>query len=178
MLYDRILINPKQLEEAVTRLAGEISTFYSDTGFTALILLEGAKYFAKDLLDKVNPPFEQTFIRVSSYCGTASGDTVTINADEDLREKLYGKNLLVIDDIYDTGKTLSHLLKWLKNCEPKSIKTCVLLEKEIEHAENITIDFMGPKVPDAFVVGYGLDFNGQHRELPFIAELASERVGE
>ena len=176
MVYERILINPQQIQEIVAKLAKDISAFYSGEHITALVLLEGAKYFAEDLLAKIDLPFERENIQISSYCGTASCGTVTIDIDDDLREKLSGKNILIIDDIYDTGKTLSALLRCLESCRPQSIKTCVLLEKEIAHDKKIGIDFPGLKVPDVFVIGYGLDFNGKHRELPFIAELASEHI--
>ena len=130
------------------------------------------------MLKKVNGAFTREYIKVSSYCGTSSADTPAIGFNEQLRDKLHAKHILVIDDIYDTGKTLSMLRRRLMNFEPQSVKTCVLLEKEITHSESVMIDFLGMKVPDVFVIGYGMDYNEQYRQLPFIAELAGEYIEE
>lgn len=178
MVYHRILISREELQAVIERLAKEISAFYADKHITALILLEGAKYFAEDLLSEIDVPFDVEFMKVSSYLGTVSGGTVSLNADDGLQERLRGKDVLIIDDIFDTGRTLHHLLDWIRDINPASIKTCVLLEKEIAHDAEVRIDFTGLTVPDVFVIGYGMDFDGQYRELPFIAELASERIEE
>jgi len=174
MIYTRILINQQQLHTAIERLAGEITSEYSDRPFVALTLLEGARYFANDLLEKINIPFEQRFIKISSYHGIHSGDTVNIDVNVEIQQYLRNKDILIIDDIYDTGKTLSRLLEWLEKCSPRSVKTCVLLEKQLPHIRKVPIDFQGMTVEDVFVIGYGMDYNGQYREMPFIAELSSE----
>lgn len=171
MVYERVLITAEQLAATVDRLAAEINDRYAGRPLTALILLEGARCFADDLLLKLAMPVERAFLKLSSYAGTAAG-TVIINPDTRLQQSLKGKNVLVIDDIYDTGRTLSHLLEWLDICSPRSVKTCVLLEKDIPHDESVTIDFLGMQVPDVFVIGYGMDYDGRYRELPFIAELS------
>ncbi|MBL7214200.1 MAG: hypoxanthine phosphoribosyltransferase [Phycisphaerae bacterium] len=179
MEHKRILISTEKLKETIAYLASQINAAYATMeNVMALVILEGAKYFAEDLLEQLSFPIEIDYLKASSYCGTASGCTVAMNVNDNLHERLKGKNILVIDDIYDTGRTLSTLLKWIKDSNPQSIKTCVLLEKEVPHDKNITIDFPGMKVPDVFVIGYGLDFDGQYRELPFIAELAPERIKE
>ena len=180
MDYERILMSEEKLKETVSCLTGQVNTTYANTeNVMALVILEGAKYFAADLLDKLSFPVEVEYLKASSYLGgTQSAGAVSIETPDNLPQKIQGKNILVIDDIYDTGRTLSKLLAWIENGHPQSIKTCVLLEKEIPHDEKIAIDFLGIKVPDAFVIGYGLDFNGQHRDLPFIAELASQCIKE
>ena len=180
MEYERILISTKELNQTVTQLAGRINASYANTeNVMALVILEGAKYFAADLLEQLSFSVETEYLKASSYLdGTQSCGTVSFETPEDLQQKIQGKNILIIDDIYDTGRTLSSLLEWINDCNPQSVKTCVLLEKEIPHDEDIAIDFLGTTVADAFVIGYGLDFDGQYRELPFIAELASERIEE
>lgn len=179
MKYERILLSTETLKETVAHLAGRINAAYANTeNVMALVILEGAKYFAADLLEQIAFPIEVEHLTASSYLGTQSAGTVSIETSGDLPDKIQGKNILIVDDIYDTGRTLASLLKWIENGNPQSVKTCVLLEKEISHDEEIVVDFLGMTVPDAFVVGYGLDFDGQYRKLPFIAELASERIEE
>lgn len=180
MEHERILISTEELQKTVACLAERINMAYANIdNVMALVILEGAKYFAKDLLEQLLFPIEVEHLKASSYQGTTqSSGVVNIETSQDLARKIRGKNILIVDDIYDTGRTLSHLLEWIENHDTKSIKTCVLLEKEIPHDENITINFLGTTVPDVFVVGYGLDFDGKHRELPFIVELAQERIEE
>ena len=176
----KILISTEKLKETVACLAQRVNTAYSNTeNVMALIILEGARYFAGHLLDQLTFPIDTEYLKASSYFGTTqSCGVVNLETTTDLQQKIRGKNILVIDDIYDTGRTLSNLLKWINNCNPQSVKTCVLLKKEIPHDETITINFLGMTVPDVFVIGYGMDFDGQYRDLPFIAELASERIEE
>jgi hypoxanthine phosphoribosyltransferase len=179
MPYRRILISTEQLEQVVSHLARTIHSAYQGVdNRLALVVLDGAKYFAKDLLAQLDLPFEVESTKAASYSGTNSTGTVTIDKKDGIREKIRGKNILLIDDIYDTGLTLHRILEWLNDCGPESIKTCVLLEKEIEHTQKIDIDFLGMKIENVFAIGYGLDFEGHYRELPFIAELSEERIGK
>ncbi len=177
MSYSRILVSTEQLEQVVLRLAQNIHSAYQNMdNCLALVVGDGAKYFAGDLLAKLDFPLEVEYIKASSYSGINSTGTVTIDKKDTLRGKICGKNILLIDDIYDTGLTLSRILEWLSDCQPESITTCVLLEKEIEHTKNIDIDFLGMKIEDVFAIGYGLDFEDQYRELPFIGELSEEYI--
>ena len=179
MMDDNILVSTEQLEKIICDLAEEVSLAYENTDdLVALVLLEGAKYFANDLLSKMDLPFDVEYLKVSSYFGTTSTGIVTLNGHDDLQVKIRNKNILVIDDIYDTGHTLSNLLAWLEQCGPQSVKTCVLLEKLIEHDKPAAIDFLGTTIEDVFVIGYGMDHDEQYRELPFIAELSSELIEE
>jgi hypoxanthine phosphoribosyltransferase len=177
MPYRRILISREQLERVVSHLAGRVHSTYQDVdNCLALVVLDGAKYFAEDLLAKMDLPFQVESIKASSYSGTNSTGTVTIHKKDGIREKVRGKNILLIDDIYDTGVTLSHILEWLNECEPATVKTCVLLEKKIEHTRKIDIDFLGTTIENVFAIGYGLDYEGHYRELPFIGELSEDIV--
>ena len=174
-IYSRILVDEEQIQAAVRKMADQVRAAYADLpDLMALIILEGAKYFAKDLLARLRLPFEVEHLGASSYHGgTHSTGSVELKNTEPLREKIKGKNILLIDDIYDTGLTLSKVLDWLSRCNPRSVRTCVLLEKQIPHHKQIPIDFPGLKIEDAFVIGYGLDYQGQYRDLPFIAVLAT-----
>jgi hypoxanthine phosphoribosyltransferase len=177
MPCDRILLNPEQLSQIVSRLAKEISATYHDTDdCLALVVLEGARYFANDLLKQANFSMDTEYIKASSYSGTRSTGNVTIDRQDSLKAKIRGKNILLIDDIYDTGLTLSRILEWLRNCGAESIKTCVLLEKQINHKKDIKLDFVGTAIEDEFLIGYGLDFEGQYRDLPFIGVLSNRII--
>ena len=177
MPYSRILVSAEQLEEVVSDLARNIQAVHQNMdNCLALIIGDGAKYFAEDLLAKLDFPLEVEHIKASSYSGTNSTGTVKTNKNDTLKEKIRNKNILLIDDIYDTGVTLSHILEWLNTCQSTNITTCVLLEKEVEHTKKIDIDFLGMKIEDVFAIGYGLDFEGQYRKLPFIGELSEECI--
>ena len=177
MPYSRILISTEQLEQVVSHLARKLHSVYKNMdNCLALVTLDGAKYFAEDLLAKLDLLFEIEYIKASSYSGANSTGTVKTDKNDMLKEKIRDKNILLIDDIYDTGLTLSHILEWLNDCRPESVMTCVLLEKEIDHTKKIDIDFLGTKIENVFAIGYGLDFEGQYRELPFIGEISEERI--
>jgi hypoxanthine phosphoribosyltransferase len=177
MPYSRILIKTEQLQQIVSDLAHELNTeFKGKEDCLAVVMLDGAKYFAEDLFAKLDFPCQVEYIKASSYSGINSTGTVKTDKNDALKEKICGQNILLIDDIYDTGLTLSHILEWIGDCQPKSVKTCVLLEKDIEHTKKISIDFLGVKIQDVFAIGYGLDFEGQYRELPFIGELSEDLI--
>ncbi|MCI0499071.1 MAG: hypoxanthine phosphoribosyltransferase [Planctomycetales bacterium] len=178
MSCDRILVTAKQLESVVSGLAEEIAAAYRNLdNIVALVMLDGARYFAKDLLANLDFPVEVVFIKASSYGSrTSSCGRVRIGASADLTNQIRGKHVLVIDDIYDTGLTLATLLNRLRDYQPQSIRTCVLLEKAIEHTQKIPIDFRGLIIEDAFVIGYGLDFDGRYRDLPFIASFSPKHA--
>lgn len=174
MPYSRVLLSTDQLSRIVSRLSREISAAYhQQDNRLALVVLEGARYFANDLLKQINPPIDTAYITASSYSGVNSTGNVVIDQQDSLKATICGKNILLIDDIYDTGLTLSRLLHWLGECGAQSVKTCVLLEKQIKHKKDIGIDFLGSSIEDEFVIGYGLDFDGQYRDLPFIGILAA-----
>lgn len=172
--YERILISAERLAQTVKRLASELNTAYADTdNVLALVILEGARTFASDLLGQVYFPVQVEYLNASSYRGTTqSSGSVHLQGHLDLAGKLRGRKVLLIDDIYDTGLTLAAVQDWLGTCGPADVKTCVLLEKKIAHRKRIPIDFLGLSIEDCFVIGYGLDYQGRYRDLPFIAALA------
>lgn len=165
---DNIYITEDEIASIVSRLADELTRAYAGhNNLVAVVLLEGARRFATDLFALMKDPFEAAFIRARSYNGTESSGNIDIQGSID--ELIAGKDLLLIDDIYDTGLTLKNLTAYLRERGAYDIKTCVLLEKDIAHPHPIPIDFLGRKIEDRFVVGYGMDHNEQHRELPYIA---------
>ena len=176
--FQQIIVNREKLEDAVIELSGKINGSYESTEkLVIVVLLEGARRFAGDLIKNLNVPIEEVFIKASSYYGgTSSCGQVQIQSDCQINEKLAGQNILIVDDIYDTGLTLDSVIKKLKESNPKSIKTCVLLEKKICHKVDVPIDFLGMKIEDHFIVGYGLDHNQKYRELPFIAILPEAEI--
>ncbi|MEJ5258560.1 MAG: hypoxanthine phosphoribosyltransferase [Anaerohalosphaeraceae bacterium] len=172
--YERILVSAEQLAHTVERLASELNAAFTDTDeVLALVILEGARIFASDLLGQVRFPVQVEYLSASSYRGTTqSSGSVRLKGHLELADKLCGRKVLLIDDIYDTGLTLAAVQEWLGTCGPADVKTCVLLEKQIAHTKQIPIDFLGLTIEDCFVIGYGLDYQGRFRDLPFIAVLA------
>jgi len=168
----KVLFSRQEIGETVSLIARQIEEAYRDSDdVLVIVLLTGAKWFADDLLAEINDEkFKVEYIKVSSYHGqTSSSGEVDIKGH--IEGNISGREVLIIDDIYDTGLTLERFIHWLKQKGPSAIKTCVLLEKQCQHKGQVDIDFAGLEAPDVFLVGYGLDYNQQYRELPFIAQL-------
>ena len=166
---ERVLITEEQLARRVKILAGEIERDFRGRETVVVSLLSGTVMFLADLIRHLNLPLRLDFIGVSSYgLGTESGDLVFT---KELRLDVRGRDLLLIDDILDTGKTLSRVLPKLRALKPRRIKVCVLLDKPSRRVEKIKADYVGFAVPDFFVVGYGLDFAERYRNLPFVGVL-------
>ena len=158
-------------------MAGEVSEAFQDClNAVAVVLLKGAKWFAEDLLGQVKGKFDVEYLTVSSYRGDKSTGEVKIEGE--IKQSLSGKEVLLIDDIYDTGETLKTAVEYLKGYSPKRVRTCVFLEKEVEHEEEVEIDYLGYKVPDVFLVGYGLDYEEKYRELAYICSLEAAQTNE
>lgn len=166
----RILLTESVIASHVVSLAEQIKAAYADSNkVTVLVLLSGAKRFADELFERINDEkFRLRYLTVSSYDGTRSNGKAVISGDTG---DVAGQEVLIVDDIYDSGLTISDVLKKVKQGRPHQIRTCVLLEKQTRHRKQVVIDFKAAVVPDCFVVGYGLDYNGKYRELSFIAEL-------
>lgn len=178
MIYDRILITAEQLDTRITALAQQVSAAYNTAdSILAIVLLEGARPFARSLLSKLAIPAAAEYLKISSYHGgIKSTGEVILNFPDELHNKIRDKNVLIIDDIYDTGLTLTSVIEHTRQCEPKNIKTCILLEKQISHQRIVPIDFLGFQVEDAFVIGFGMDYRNQYRNLPFVASLHPDRI--
>jgi hypoxanthine phosphoribosyltransferase len=168
----RVLITPQQIDQRLSELAKIISRDYEKEDRLYIIgILKGAFIFMADLTRKLEIPHIVDFMALSSYGKTTTTGAVRILMD--LREPIEGMHVLIIEDIVDTGNTLSYLHQILKGRKPASVKTCVLLHK-MRDPIDVPLDYIGFEIPDVWVVGYGLDFADRHRTLPFIGELKRE----
>ena len=150
-------------------MAGEIERDFVGRELVVVSLLNGTVIFLADLIRQLNLPLRLDFIGVCSYgVGTKSGELVFT---KELRLDVRGRDVLLVDDILDTGKTLSRVLLKLKALKPRRIKICVLLDKPARRVEKITANYAGFSIPDLFVVGYGLDYAERYRKLPFVGVL-------
>lgn len=165
----RLKYSPKQIATAVERLAGEISSENNGESILIICVMAGAMIFAADLARQIHLPITMDFIRLSSYHGTDSTGKVTIV--NDLAFPIAGKNVLVVEDIVDTGQTLSFLLEYLRAMEPGTLKVCTLLDKKRRRTVDIMADYVGIACEDLFLVGYGLDLDEKYRYLPAIYEV-------
>ncbi len=163
-----ILYSPADIEFAVNKLALQIKKDYQGKKITIICILKGALVFTTDLMRHLpDSDIELDFIRCQSYTGTKSSGTPILFSGPHIM--LNDKNILIVEDIIDTGKSLLLIQKFLKEFKPKDLKTCVLLDKSWD---NIKVDYIGMKAPaDEFVIGYGLDYNEQYRNLPGIFTL-------
>jgi len=167
-----VLVTRAQLEQRVRELSEMIQRDFADRELVVVALLTGTIVFLADLIRRLTLPLRLDFIGVSSYGNrTVPGQ---LNFTKELRLDVCGRDVLVVDDILDTGQTLSRVLARLRLLEPRTIKVCVLLEKQARRTEKIQADYVGFSVPDLFVVGYGLDFAERYRNLPFIGVLKRE----
>ncbi|MBR2335124.1 MAG: hypoxanthine phosphoribosyltransferase [Clostridia bacterium] len=173
---ERILIDEKELDEITSRLADKINHDYkdSDKPLILLIILKGSLVFASDLMKKINLPLELEFMKVSSYgAGTKTSGEIKIHLDL-MRDHLEQYDLLIIEDIVDSGRTLSRLTQLLKNRNANSVRTCTLLDKPSRREVDFAPDYCGAQIADEFVIGYGLDYNEKYRNLPFVGILKRE----
>ncbi len=177
-VYSRVLVSAERIEAAVEDLARRIEAACDGASpLLAVVVLEGARRFAANLLGRLRIESEARCIRASSYHGaTQSSGQVEVCDMERLCSEAAGRTVLVIDDIYDTGLTLAAILEKLKQAGAEDVKTCVLLAKKTTHRRKIAVDFVGMEIEDAFVIGYGLDYEGKYRDLPFIAVLSDELI--
>jgi hypoxanthine phosphoribosyltransferase len=166
---ERILVSPEQIKTRVKELADQISNDYADVKEIYLIgILKGAFIFLADLCRELKVPHIVDFMAVSSYGKTANTGAVRLIMD--LREPIDGQHAIIVEDIADSGKTLKYLYQVLTWHNPASLKTCVLLRKHKETLD-VPINYLGFDIPNAWVVGYGLDYADHYRTLPYIAEL-------
>ncbi len=170
MTRDRleVLINEERLQARVRELGAQIRADYGERPITCIGVLKGSFMFLADLVRAIGGDVRCEFLGVASYHGgTRSSGVVRIT--EDLRTSIEGRDCIVIEDIVDTGLTMEYLLRMLEVRRPHSLKTCVLLDKPSHREVEITAHYVGFSIPDAFVVGYGLDLGERYRNLPHIA---------
>jgi len=169
---DRVLITEEQIARRVRHLTRQLQREFAGRDLVIVSLLNGTVMFLADLVRHLSLPLRLDFIGVSSYgAGTESGELVFT---KQLRLDVRGRDVLVVDDILDTGKTLKRVLGVLREHKPRRIKVCVLLEKKARRTEKVRADYVGFQIPDLFVVGYGLDYAERYRNLPFVGVLKPE----
>ncbi len=171
---ERVLLTEEQIKARVKELAKEIDEYYEDKPgkLVLLCILKGSVVFMADLMKAVNIPVDIDFMKVSSY-GSATATSGNIKIHLDLhREDLEDCNILIVEDIIDSGRTLAHLKKYLDFKGARSVRTCTLLDKPERREVDFEADYSGFVIPDEFVIGYGLDYNEAYRELPFVGVLS------
>ena len=168
-----ILFTEKELEKKITEIAKNIEMDFADKDLTLICVLKGGVMFMVDMAKKLNQKVEFEFIDVSSYGNdTVSSGKMIIN--KDLETSIEGKNVILLEDIVDTGRTLSYLVEYLKSKNPATLKVCTLLDKPSRRVVDVNADYIGFTIPDAFIVGYGLDYAQKYRNLPYIGILHLE----
>ncbi|MEG0978825.1 MAG: hypoxanthine phosphoribosyltransferase [Oscillospiraceae bacterium] len=168
-----ILLDEKQISELVERLGTQISKDYAGKNLLLISVLKGSVVFMADLMRAISIPCKIDFMVVSSY-GSETVSCGTVKIIKDLDINLSGYDLLIVEDILDTGRTLKSLMEILKTRNPNSVKICTFLDKPDRRAVDLSADYLGAKIPDEFVVGYGLDYDEKYRNLPFVGVLKPE----
>lgn len=170
---EKVLLTKEQLEQRIKELGAEITRDYQGKELVLAAVLRGSYVFMADLTRAIDLPLTVDFMAVSSYgAGTVSSGQVEIK--KDLSDPIEGKNLLIIEDILDSGNTLYYLMDVLSARHPASIRICTLLDKPERRVKPIKADYVGFVIPDAFVVGYGLDYAEKYRNLPYVGVLKPE----
>ncbi len=164
----RVLINEETLQQRIRELGREISDFYGDDEPLLIGVLTGGYMFMADLTRAMSVPLRIDFMAVSSY-GDSSSTSGVVRIIKDLDRPVEGRRILIVEDIIDSGLTLSYLMDVLQRRQPADIRLVALLKKDRPREVDVPVDWIGFDIPDEFVVGYGLDFAGKYRNLPFIA---------
>ena len=169
---EQVLITQGQIARRVKELSAEIESDFTGREMVVVSLLNGTIMFLADLIRHLSLPLRLDFIGVSSYgSGTTSGELVFT---KELRLDVKGRDVLLVDDILDTGRTMKRVLAKLRPLKPRRIRTCVLLDKPERRVEKVRADYIGFQIPDLFVIGYGLDYAERYRNLPFVGVLKPE----
>lgn len=168
---ERILVSEEQIKAKVAELGEQITRDYQGRQLVLVSILKGSVVFMADLMRAIHMPCSIDFMVVSSYGGANTSSTGLVKIIKDLDQDLTGKDLLIVEDILDTGITLSHLVPMLKLRNPASVKLCTILSKPSRRKVDLQPDYLGFEVPDEFVVGYGLDYDEKYRNLPYVGVL-------
>lgn len=179
MLNDiqEVLFSREKIAELINDLGDTISNDYSDKNLLLVSILKGSVVFMADLMRAVNIPCRIDFMAVSSY-GSGTKTSGVVKIDKDLDLNLEGYDVLIVEDILDSGKTLSYILELFRSRNPRSLKICTLFDKPSRRQVDIVPDYKGSDVPDEFIVGYGLDYNEKYRNLPFVGVLKPRVYGK
>lgn len=169
----RKLLSEKEMDRRIGQIAGDINEYYQGESLHLICVLKGGVFFTCELAKRLSMPVSLDFMSVSSY-GADTKSSGVVKIVKDLDEGIEGKNVLVVEDIIDSGRTLRYLLEHLKNRNPKSLKLCTLLDKPERRVVEVNVDYTCFQIPDEFVVGYGLDYAQKYRNLPYIGVVESD----
>ncbi len=169
-----VLLTEEQIAAKVAELGQRISADYAGRELTLVSVLKGSLPFMADLMRRITLPLRIDLMEVSSYGGTSTESSGLVRILKDLSAPIDGRDVLIVEDIIDTGLTLNYLLRYLKGKNPNSLTVCALLDKPARRLVEIPLDYVGFEIPDEFVVGYGLDFGEVYRNLRFVGVLRPE----
>lgn len=170
---EKILIDEETLMKRIKEMGKQITEDYRGKDLIIIAILKGAVLFTSDLIKEIKLPLAIDFMAVSSY-GSSTKSSGVVRILKDLDEQIEGKDVLIVEDIVDTGLTLHYLVENLMTRKPKSLKICCCLDKPSRRTAPVNVDYIGFSIPDEFVIGYGLDFGEKYRNLPFIGVLSKE----
>lgn len=162
----KVLISQEEIQNRLYQLAEQLDKEYEGKEITVLCVMRGGVFFTVDLTLKMKTKMKYEFLTIASYEGTES--TGEIRLIQDLRESIKGKDVLILEDIVDTGRSMSYLLEYLRSKEPNSLKLCVFANKAERREVEVPIDYIGFEVPNKFLVGYGFDIDNAYRNIPYI----------
>ena len=162
-----VLISEQEIDDKIRYLGNQISKDYAGESVHLICVLRGGAYFACELSKRISIPVSIDFMSCSSY-GHATTSSGVVKIVKDLDDSIEGKHVIVVEDIIDTGRTLSYLMEMLASRKPASLALCTLLDKPERRTHQVNVDYTGFQVPDEFVVGYGLDYAQKYRNLPYI----------
>lgn len=163
----RELISEEDVAKKIAEIGAQISRDYAGESVYLLCILKGGVFFTTELAKHITVPVNIDFMSVSSYGGETTSSGI-VRIVKDLDTPIEGKNVLIAEDIIDTGRTLAYLMEHLKQRKPKSLKLCTLLDKPERRVSDVKVDYTGFEIPDEFVVGYGLDYDQRYRNLPYV----------
>lgn len=163
----RVMLTEEEVDRRIQEIGDEINRDYAGKQVHLICVLKGGAFFMCELAKRINVPVSLDFMSVSSY-GSSTKSSGVVKIVKDLDEPLKDKDVLVVEDIVDSGRTLSYLLELLKDRGPKSVRLCTLLDKPERRVTDVKVDYTCFEIPDEFVVGYGLDYDQRYRNLPYI----------
>lgn len=170
---EKVLISENELASRIKEMGKAMTKDYKGKDLFVVGVLKGANIFMSDLIRKIDLPMNMDFMAVSSY-GMSTESSGTVRILKDLDFSIEGKDVLIVEDIIDSGLTLKYLTRILMERKPASLKICTLLDKPDRRKVDLIVDYIGFKIPDAFIVGYGIDFAERYRNLPYVAVLKEE----
>lgn len=163
----KVLLSEEEVDERIKAIGGQISKDYQGKEVHLICVLKGGSFFMCELAKRITVPVSFDFMSVSSY-GSDTKSSGVVRIVKDLDEPIQGKDVIVVEDIVDSGRTLNYLLEMLRDRKPNSLRLCTLLDKPDRRVVNVPVDYTGFQIPDEFVVGYGLDYDQKYRNLPYI----------